>query len=258
MSTAALQSAIVELIRSPDSYRGKKLTEFLDRFDLTDKEKWRVRAAAGDHNLKKFGKDQRKKRFTLSVRNVLPWTIKRLGLKIAAEEIYFKHFEPEHPGLGVTELGHKYADFLLEHPELFDKYELPEFSKDLLKYEINEFTVNHNDIQNNWTVPEGSLLSPKAPFKIVDLEWDIVSYIEEVKASGKDIITSFVPEKRPVTLLLVKVPKPDEYEVYLSEQFEIDASLKDFLLSQLEGKSDAPLPECYNDLVELGLCRPLQ
>ena len=63
MSTLALQTALIELIRSPMKNRGLDVEKFVANYDLTEPEKWQLKALAADPFVSKFGKENIKKRY---------------------------------------------------------------------------------------------------------------------------------------------------------------------------------------------------
>lgn len=258
MSTSQLQAALVSLIRYPELNRDERLDEFLARFELTPKEEGQVRALAASYHVKKFGRDQRATRFDLSVKGALPLTGRVVGYKKMARDIYGIRFEPRHEGLAVEEMAQTFARFFIANAETFVReLELPPFAGDLARYELAEYWIKGPTARDDWKLPQGSLLRPDTPLRIEELGHDMVSFVERVRKLDDESITRAVPERRDTIVLFARVPNTRNPEAFFSKQFEIDATLRDFLRSEMNAATlgSTPLPPCFADLVELGICR---
>ena len=260
MSTSQLQNALVNLVRYPELNRGEKLEEFLARYDLTEKEQWQVRSLASSYYVAKFGRDQRATRFDLNARGILPLTGSVVGYRLMARDIYGIRFEPNHEGLAVGELSIAFAQFFIESAgSLASELDLPDYIGDLAKYEFAEYRIKGPSASLGWKPSERSLLRADVPLVLTEFQHDMVELVERLKKTDEDKRKSIIAEKKPTIVLFTRFPKREEPGTFTATQFEIDETLKDFLLGQMSetAAQNACLPPCYGDLVALVICDPV-
>lgn len=261
MSTSQLQAALVSLIRYPELNRGEAMESFLSQYDLNEKEQWQVRSLATSYYVAKFGRDQRATRFDLSVRGTLPLTGSIVSYRTMARDIYGIRFEPSHENLSVAEMAKAFARFFIENADgIAKEFGCPEYLGDLAKYEFAEYSIKGPDAVKDWKLPQGSLLRADVPLDIVTFRYDMVDIVERLRKLEESSRKTFTAEAKDTIVLFARIPRADGSGAYTASQFEIDSSLRDFLLSQMTGSSAKAVerPSCYTDLVSLGLCQPLQ
>ena len=261
MSTSQLQNALVKLVRYPELNRGEKMEGFLAEYDLTETEQWQVRSLASSYYVSKFGRDQRATRFDLNARGILPLTGSVVGYRLMARDVYGIRFEPFHEGLAVGELSKAFARFFIEKADsLATELGLPAYIGDLAKYEFAEYSIKGPTATVDWRLPKGSLLRPDVPLTLVEFRHDIVDLVERLKKTEEDKRNSLIAEEKPTIVLFTRFPNVQEAGAFTATQFEIDGTLRDFLRGQMDATSvqRAPsLPSCYEDLVSLGICLPV-
>lgn len=262
MSTQQLQSAIISLVRYPDLNRAEKIEEFLCGYDLTESERWQVRSLAISPYVSRFGQEQRIKRFNNYVRPAMPVATKLMGKSVAIDEIFCRRFEPAHPWMPVDSLAAAFHDFFLASLDtLRRELSLPEFLGDMVRYEFAEYAVVTYHLEAKWRISPRSLLQPGAIFQIVELDHDLAAYVDAGRDLEREELLKLArPQRRQTLMLFVRSPKGDGSGTSLLSQFEIDDELRVFLQSQLLDEIGAGIgpPACYGDLVELGLCKPVQ
>ena len=261
MSAEGLQSALIALVRFPDNNRGKQARDFVKQFDLTDGEEWQVLSLASSYYVAKFGREQRTKRFDICIKGFLPITVKVVGAKIMAWDIFGRKFEPLYPKLGVAEITKTFGHFFLQHGHAIrDEFKLPPYIVDLARYEFAVYLVKGKSLESEWHVPQNSLLLKTSVLSIIELEYDILDFVEKAKGLTDDDLRSLTARASANIVLIAKVPKPkSQNDARLVYQFQIDNDVRCFL----EGELREPVPEarklptCFSELVTLGICRPL-
>jgi hypothetical protein len=258
VSASAVQSALIRLVRFPDSHRGEALELFLADLDLTDRERWQVRSLASSPYVAKFGREQRAARFRNSVRQVIPLTTRVCGGE-RLERLFAPAFEPTRAALTVAAIAREFVAFLGGHRDAWapspDGPVDGALVCDLARFEFAEFTAFGSAL-HAWRVPEGSLLRPDVPLLVLDFEHDLAGWVDAARALGADAPLPPAPPARGSTILFAKVPKADEEDAYVVHQFEIDLSVKTFVAAESAGGArPSTRPACFDDLVALGLCR---
>ncbi len=260
MSAEQVQAAMVNLIRYPEMNRGTQLDAFLQQYDLSASEVWKVRSLATSYYVAKYGRDQRSARFDISIKGTLPVSVKVAGARKMARDIYGGKFEPFHENMPVAEISRAFAKFFLENSEkLCQEFELPAFLPDLVRFEMTEHFIRGPLAVPAWKVPAGSLLRPDAPNAVIKLQYDIQPFLEKARIVKDEEVKTMSPEKKAVIVFFARVPKAQQEDIFRLHQFEIDDELALFL--ELEQKDDPgrdrKLPPCFADLVDLGICRTM-
>lgn len=257
MSASQVQTAILQLVYLPEQFRGSQLDQFLGKFDLTEEEKWQVRAVAASPLVTKFGKDQREKRILYNVKKFLPNTFLAAGEGQKIENFFAKYYEPSPEShVDDTETCRAFVEFCVKNQDKFFESGLSTLLLDLMQVEYFDSALKIGERYFDWKVPDTSLLNPEAFFEILELRHDVPEFLEKIDGMDKELIPQTQATERPVLLLMVRTPSENP-ENMIIDQFEIDESLKTFLESQKLGES-SPKPECFEELVDLGLCRNLQ
>ena len=178
-----------------------------------------------------------------------------------ARDIYGIRFEPYYEGLAVGELSKAFAKFFIDNAESFaSELGLPGYIGDLAKYEFAEYRIKGPIAGLDWNLPKGSLLRPDVPLALAEFQHDMVDLVERLKKTEEDKRKSVTAEKKPTIVLFTRFPSAQDPGTFTATQFEIDVTLRDFLLGQMNetlALKTPPLPPCYEDLVSLGICLPV-
>ena len=255
MSTAQLQLALVELIKSPDAHRGEEIDTFLDNYNLTESEKWQVRGLCGNPTIAKFGRDLREKRYGFGILKSLQFT-KKIVDHDRFRKLMFDRFEPLHAEVKEKKIFGAFVKYIHANPEVAEEYGITSLIRDIITYEYNQFVINADDMyKQDWSVPQDSLLNPDCPIIVSNYDNKVMEAIAAIDCECG--LTDLEAFKGATKILFLKRVTNVEEEEHVCEQFEIDQSMSNFLTAQLAGESIQDLPDFYGDLVEVGLCRPL-
>ncbi|MBI1861172.1 MAG: hypothetical protein HYR96_09675 [Deltaproteobacteria bacterium] len=115
MSLLQFQIGLAELIRLPTMNRGFEFAAFLDRFDLTEIEKRRLKMLSEDPKVVKYGNSMAGVRWETPEMQLR--LAHRLIPKNALEHLYRDIFEPQAVGVHLHDLTDRFLGCLLEDPE---------------------------------------------------------------------------------------------------------------------------------------------
>ena len=256
MSTTNLQIALVDLIKNPHSYRqDKEFTQYANSFDLSTSEQSILKEMTKNVFISKFGKDLIDKRYHFGILKHLKHTRKLVDPGMLRNFLQEK-FEPLFKKVKEKELFQTLYDYLSYADHGIEAYGISPLAIDVMRYENLEFQINASDkYKDLWQVPKNSKLNPNTSFLIGDFSFDVLEAIEKLPAEAAKTPVEMAEDFSKNTIILfVRRAVSQNEEVYLSEQFEIDENVANFLNSQLAGEWDKPLPEFHSDLVELGVC----
>lgn len=249
MSLLGLQSAIAYVIRSSDGQNIKSLDELTRTYEMTPQEAITLGHLINQQRLKAYGEELFLSRWTI-IREALEFLGPFVDLR-AMSDLWEREFEPKSAKIVYEELVLKFVEFLVFDPvgAKFISTKTPAFLPSLMKYVRTIFTFRHNILPQH-KLAEHSLLTDRY-FAIISLEYDVRAFFAELMELKSYVDLKIEPPpKRDVTLLFVASDEVTEFR-----SFEIDNDLKNFLLAQLKGEQLSNRPSCYNDLVELGLCK---
>lgn len=263
MTLQHFQIALANLIRNPPL--------FLAGYELSADEVLALEHFARDRLVKDFSAEMRDKRWSAICRVTSclhPFIAPRQLKELCRED-----FEAKHAQTHFADIALAFLDYLAhdEHAKSALRELVPNYFADLVEYLYTVSYFSLNVSEKHGAPAPGSLLSHTC-LSILELEYDVRELAEEIieprdlkrteylaqedDTSGEELLQRHVNaevEKRPLTLLFVAEQTPTEFR-----SFEIDADLKNFLIHQLRDPTvPTPLPGCYADLVELGLCSPL-
>ncbi len=254
MSLAQVQSALAMLIRLPERNRNEEVESFLKSYELDAHEERQVRKLALDPNVTKFGRSMEGVRME-TITNALGISGKLIRIEVL-EYIHRNLFGPKATQIVLWGLPPAFLDFLLSDAEAgkIVRDTAPPYIFDVLSFERDQLKFLRNDLTiENSPSPVGSLLAHHA-FICVKLNYDIPDLLLNAGTQDEAKIKAYTPKERTLTLLMI--PKAEGKGC---RYFEVDESIAEFLQGQRTGASSAPgIPESYADLVNLGLCRPLQ
>lgn len=250
MSLAQFQEALALLIHNPSENYGNEMSPFLDRFDLNERERDSLIKLSSSYEVRKFGRNQRQIRFSDVARRGTYLT-RRYIPKRALEHIYNTLFEPRNPKTPLRQLPFEFLRFLRKSKDAH--YVLsecgPDFIFDCIEFEFARLLLmNHGP--GDFPVKTGSSLLNHKGFVVLGLKYDIPKLFTAVMKLPLDEKTYPEPDKKEHTLLFIAKEgfHPPRY-------FEVSQEMGDFLNQLREDKQIQSLPESYEDLVSIGLCR---
>ncbi len=254
MSLLQFQAGLAELIRLPEKNRGTEITTFLERFQLTEREKVWLMGLAADSKVAKYGRSM------AGVRWETPELQLRLAQKLipksALEHLYQDIFEPQAIKVHLHELTDTFLKCLIEDPNARKilKEAAPASIFDVLSFERIQLKYFRGDITiEKAPVPSASLLR-HAAFRILKLKSDVPQFILLLSEESTPEDHKEGPEPRELTVLFI----PDETEPG-ARYFEIDEEVSEFLETlERDPVAEVRLPSTYLDLVELGICKALR
>lgn len=252
MSLQQMQSAMAMLIRLPMHNRGEDLDGFLNQYNLEPKEISQLRILAQDPRLVKYARAMEGVREEAIVSAMRFATI---FIPVDAfEYVQRNYFAPAATKIAFGEIPPRFLEFILENAEArqFLEKASPPFLFDLVRFDSERIRFRYELRPESCHAPEGSLLAHTA-FRVLKFDYDVAGFMQSVAAQTPEEIAKRAPERRPVTLLLL--PKSEDRGC---RYFEIDETVEKFLEWQKSSPSMSyELPESYDQLVKMGLCRPL-
>lgn len=251
MSLIQFQTGLAELIRLPEMNRGFEFSAFLERFNLTEIEKIRLRKLAEDPKVSKYGSSMAGVRWETPEMQLR--LAHRLIPKSALEHIYRDIFEPQAVSVRFHELTDRFLGCLIDDPKAKEVLSeaAPSSIYDVLKFERLQLSYYRGDITiEKESAPPGSLLRHGA-FRLLALEYDVPAFILDLPQEVG--IVRGEPEPRRLVVLFI----PDEAGAG-ARYFEVDDSIQNFLeILSRNPLAEPGKPSSYSDLVALGLCKPL-
>ncbi len=271
MSLNQFQAALAYLIRLPDENKRIDVKSLISKYDLTEKEKVLIQHCSSHYLVKDYGQSMLEARWrmiNLDISCLYP-----IASRQDLIHLWKERFEPNHLHVPYNDLSLEFMDFLLHDPfskNLIGKIS-PPYIFDILLYLHTTYYFSKGSIPQGQKLAENSLLQ-HSQFKIIDLDYDTralgdellikrnpMKFIElAVDINGENEETEVVeitqvPEKIPIILLFVSEGIQMEFR-----SFEINLELKTFFLDQLsKNPSSSSRPECYEELVGLGLCKAI-
>ncbi len=253
MSLQQYQLALINLVRLPDANRGENFDGFLNKFELSTSEKKSLHELVESKYVKKFGTEQRSKRFGFSIKKNMRWTNK-IVKECVVDEIIYHLFEPEHKYISEVEHYPKFVEFLEENREAFSEKYFPDFIFDLIKYEQVEFSLMAEDqFKKKVDTSDKPLINPNCHYRVVSFKHDILSMVDHLKEDETNESLLGPHMDKPTTILFLKTLENIKEEQCLNQQFEIDEKVANFIES-CESNSVQELPDFFDDLVSIGLC----
>lgn len=244
MSLRSLQATMAMLVRLPDHNREEALSGFLLGFDLTDQEREIATGLAEDPKVSKYGRSMRGVRWE-KIAKAIPLSERYIDTD-TLEEIHWDLYEPVAALTPFHELGVGFLDFLLRDPRAHEllKDRAAPFIFDLLKFERAQFEIAVRRRESPPSVPEGSRLA-HGRFVTVELDHDIPAFLQRLDSEESNA----VPERKRLIVLFLGTEMG-------WRNFEIDATVRDFLSAELAGEAVA-CPASYAELAAIGLCKAL-
>ncbi len=246
MSLIGFQSAAAAIIRCPRQTYNWKPEQFLKDFDLSSDERKIIMKLSQHDELNKYGTEQAHGRWEVCMRHCdrVPEYVPDRVLK----NIWFQLFEPKNLYASSDLNGYfansiQFMDFLLTDKDARKRLRRssPDFIFDMIAFEKAELELARPLTQDPALHPKSKLSHPH--FRIVDLSFDIPALIE-----NPDVEDSAEFERKHT---LVFIRSEDKYAPRI---FEINASMRSFLLDQYAGGSaHVPSSEIKADLLTMGL-----
>lgn len=239
MSAAELQRAIARLIRRPEDFRKADYESFAATFNLNAQERRQLDALKVDPKVVKYGRIMRGARWEGIVRRlkILPEFIDRDLL----EEIAYTAFEATAETVRAQYFPIRFLEFLRDDLRARTRLQraAPPFIFDLVHYEHAQMLF-HRQALDTALLPEGRRLAHRC-FVVQKFEYDVLASI----VSGH-------PRKNPPTQRPCQVLFLGSLAIPRFRTFEIDAATAAFLE---DGAAGPDLPQSYDELVSIGLCR---
>jgi hypothetical protein len=260
MSLQSFQSALAYVIRSHDLVKEHNLQDICQQYELNSDEKHALVYIWQQKFLKAYSEEMYIARL-----RIITESVEFLYLYIdkhALRSFFDDDFEPINHEILYEHLVEKFMEQLLstDAGQKLLTVGAPPFLVNVIQYLHCVFSFMHGRMPKSVTVPVNSLLTGRY-FKILDLNYD-VRYMcstflglhhkrDVTEKLSREIIGD--PPKQDLTIMFVDGEKNSDFRT-----FEINQELKTFLLEQVSSnQADKYLPSCYGDLVEMGLCRPL-
>lgn len=253
MSLQSFQSALAYVIRSFDAENKRDLNDLSRLFDLSCDEKFTLDNIINQQRLKAYSEELFLARWTI-IREALDFLKPLIDMK-AMSDLWEINFEPKSAHIIHEDLVLKFVEYLISDKKgiTFISTNTPAYLPSLMRYIHTVFTFNHNYLPKH-TISPHSVLTDRY-FKIIKLEYDVREFFSHL-VEFEDLANMQLkaPPKNNITLLFVADDEVTEFR-----SFEIDHELESFLNNQLECKtSENSSIACYEDLVDLGLCKPLK
>lgn len=249
MSLQSFQSALAYVLRSFDAEHTKNLSDLSPMFELSGDEKFTLDNIINQQRLKAYSEELFLARWTI-IREALDFLKPLIDMK-AMSDLWEKDFEPKSAHIIHEDLALRFAEYLVHDKKgiEFVSTNTPAYLPDLMLYIYTVFTFNHNYLPKH-TVSLHSSLTDRY-FKIIKLEYDVRAFFSEL-VELEDMSPNQLqpPPKNNLTLLFVADDEVTEFR-----SFEIDHELESYLENQLKGKDAESTIACYEDLVDLGLCK---
>jgi len=255
MSLGQMEEAMTLLLRLPDRNRGEDLPPFLNQYELSDGERKQLEIISGDKEFNKYGKGMASVRAG-NVRRFLKFSKYYVGRELTMNLVH-KHFDPVALKVGAWRYPLRFLDFVLSDKDVRKTISeiRPPFIFDMFEVERVQLQFRLEETPDQGVIPPGSLLE-HSNFVVLDLNYDIFSILPKIpKSKGKWRDADFlpVPEKRPIKVAMVKRQGTPDCRI-----FEISDDVDQFLKRQLSDPPDVgELPQSYEDLVTIGLCKPV-
>jgi alpha-ketoglutarate-dependent taurine dioxygenase len=271
MSLLQFQSALAYIIRLPDQNQRLNFADIVSKYDLAPNEAQSLEKLAGHRLVKAYGEDMLEARWRIIHRVVA--CLYPLVSPELLKKLWRDDFEPKYYKTSFLDINTAFFEYLIEDPFAREQVlaHAPSCLPNVILYLYAVYYFSKGELPQQPVLPSKSHLE-HGHFKILELDYDVRELCDALFATRdprktNDIITVEdapetltapegtilpVPEKRPLNLLFIATDVPTEFR-----SFEIDDSLKVFLQDQLASTQSCTLPECYEDLVDLGLCKPL-
>lgn len=252
MNLHSFQSALAYAIRSFDGSETKNVDDLARIYDLSCDDKATLEQLITQQRLKAYSEELFSSRWTI-IREALMFLQSLVDLR-AMSDLWEQDFEKKSTRVIQEELALRFVDYLVNDPKGLDfiSNNTPPYFPDLMRYVRAIFTFKHNKLPHH-DVKTKSALTDRY-FEILQLHYDPREFLAElVELDDSTEITIPPPEKRDVKLLFVESDVVTEFR-----SFEIDDEVEQFLRNELRGNMEHnPRPSCFEDLVEIGLCKPL-
>jgi len=251
MSLQSFQSALAYVIRSFDSENTKDLSTLARRYELSSDEKFTLDNLINQQRLKAYSEELFLARWTI-IRDALKFLEPIVDLE-AMSRLWEQEFEPKSATICHEELALRFVEYLAfdKTGTRFISAGTPPYLASIMRYLHAVFTFRHNYLPKHSILPDSALTDRY--FSVIKLDYDVREFFAQlVELDDSNNKQLDPPEKRDLTLLFVASEEVTEFR-----SFEIDHELSSFLEAQLKGEKDqnASVP-CYEDLVDLGLCKP--
>lgn len=250
MSLVSFQSALAYVIRSFDAGKEKNIDELARMYELSGDEKCTLDNLIHQQRLKAYSEELFLARWTI-IREALAFLQPLIDFK-AMTEFWEQDFELKSTNIIQEDLALRFVEYLATDPRgmQFISSNPHVFMPSLVRYLYAVFTFRHNYLPKI-KPPAHSHLSGRY-FEVVDLEYDVREYFAElVELDDYSNLNLKDPTKRSLKVLFIASDEVTEFR-----SFEIDEELANFLAAQLKGETDTPMVPCYDDLVDIGLCKP--
>ncbi len=257
MSAEQLQVALVKLARLPDFGRASEVEALVAQLNLTEKESWQVRSLASSYYVRKFARDHRDQRFDNSVKNVLPQSVRLVGTKRLAKEVFGALFEVSVENMRVTDLSIAFPKWLLANSSrIAEMFALPPFFHDLVAYEFAEYRIRRPLANEEWTRQARGHLSPRIPLRLIQLHYDVPRFTGEAQKAEEAHVPAIPCQPAELTFCMARFPATESATTFHVRQFRIDDETYAYLDAQLHNAVEQVkvLPKSYDKLVSLGIC----
>lgn len=245
MNLHGLQSALAHVLRSYGQEEFLTIEELAARYDLKEPEIFQLRHVLNQNGLKSYGEELSHARWHI-IQEGMGFLMSTIG-ECTLEELW-QSFEPQCLRVVQQELTMNFLHYLINDQTAMEKLceaSVP-YARALIQYTYCVFTLRAPFLPT-LNVAKNSMLTGRF-FMMQDLDYDV----RELFAMLVDEHTGeTIPNKRALTLLFIA---GDEQMSFRS--FEIDNELRAFFLDQLsDNPGNAMLPECFEDLCAMGLCK---
>jgi hypothetical protein len=245
VSLPQFQTALATLIRLPDHNRSEDLEGFLKQYDLTSNERDQLRILSSDHNVAKYGHSMSNVRWEQVLRD-LPFS-RAVFPPTLLEEIRRVHFDPFAVSLRSGDLALAFFDFVLSDKSVNHLLSDMPFLRDVLRFEESQARVKR--LMRAPKAPDDGSFLVHSAFRVVSVDHDLLTFFNALSRATLEKIR--FPAHREMNVLIL--PKEGGGVRY----FEVGSEITSFLRGSLRVGGKGRLPAAYEDLVQLGLCRPL-